>query len=147
MAHANGNGTVSDWFRRAAHEVTLWSGSWQFFLFSVVGILAWAALGPPMTYSDTWQLIVNTPTTVLTYLLGILILMEANRQSRESKIVHDELLRAIRNARDELIGLDEMNEEDLDRLQEELRRRAEKSSQRSRPAPRRNGGKRGRARS
>jgi low affinity Fe/Cu permease len=119
---------VSDWFRRAAHIVTLWSGSWQFFVFSVVGILAWAALGPPMVFSDTWQLIVNTPTTVLTYLLGILILMEANRQSRESKIVHDELLRAIRNARTELIELDEMSEEQLDLLQEELRSRARKSN-------------------
>ncbi|HET6379790.1 MAG TPA: low affinity iron permease family protein [candidate division Zixibacteria bacterium] len=115
---------MSDWFRRAAHEVTLWSGSWQFFVLSVVGVIAWAALGPPMTFSDTWQLIVNTPTTVLTYLIGILILMEANRASRESKIVHDELLRAVREARTELINVDELTEEELDRLQEQLKRRA-----------------------
>lgn len=57
---------LSDWFRSAAHQATLFSGSWQFFLVSVIGIVAWAVLGPPMDYSNTWQLIVNTPTTVLT---------------------------------------------------------------------------------
>jgi low affinity Fe/Cu permease len=116
------NETVSDWFRRAAHVVTLFSGSWQFFLVSLFGILAWAALGPVLGYSDTWQLLVNTPTTVLTYLLGILILLEANRESKESKIVHDELLRAVRKARNELVDVDEMTEEELESLQEQLRR-------------------------
>jgi low affinity Fe/Cu permease len=121
-------GALSEWFRAAAHQATLFSGSWQFFLFSVIGIVAWASLGPPMDFSDTWQLIVNTPTTVLTYLLGILILMEANRESRESKVVHDELLRAVREARNELIRVDEMSDEELDQLQADLRRRAEREA-------------------
>lgn len=114
---------IGDWFRQAAHLVTLFSGSWQFFVFSVIGIVAWAVAGPPMTFSDTWQLIVNTPTTVLTYLLGILILMEANRQAKESKIVHDELLRSVRDARTGLIGVDQMSDAELDQLEEDLRRR------------------------
>lgn len=115
------------WFRRIARLSVLWSGSWQFFLASLLGVVAWAGLGPLMGYTDTWQLLVNTPTTILSYLLGILILLEANRQSRESKIVHDELLRAIRNARSELIQLDEMSDEQLDAIQEELKERARRS--------------------
>jgi low affinity Fe/Cu permease len=114
---------VSEFFRRVAHMATLASGSWQFFIVSVAGVVAWALLGPAMGYSDTWQLIVNTPTTVLTYLLGILILFEANRQTKESKLVHDELLDAVRRARSSFVHLDEMSDEELDRLEEELRKR------------------------
>jgi low affinity Fe/Cu permease len=116
--------SITDWFRRVAHLATLASGSWQFFIVSVVGVIAWAFAGPAMGYSDTWQLLVNTPTTVLTYLLGILILYEANRQTKESKLVHDELLRAVREARTELVHADELSDEELDRLEEEIRRRA-----------------------
>ena len=115
---------VTEWFRAAAHWATLFSGSWQFFLASLIGILLWAGLGPAMGYSDTWQLIVNTPTTVLTYLLGILILMEANRETKESKLVHDELLRAVQAARNELIRVDEMTDEQIDQLEADLRKRA-----------------------
>ena len=80
---------MTEFFRGLAHRVTLAVGSWQFFLISVCLILLWAATGPLFGFSDTWQLLVNTSTTILTYLLGILILLEANRQSRESKVVHD----------------------------------------------------------
>jgi len=119
---------VSDFFRRAAHLVTVWSGSWQFFLVSLLGIVLWALLGPTMGFSDTWQLIVNTPTTVLTYLLGILILLEANRQARESKVVHDELLRATEGARDRLINIDQMSDEEIERIEQQLRQRARRRS-------------------
>ena len=77
-------------FRRLAHRVTLAVGSWQFFIASLGVLLLSAAAGPLFGFSDTWQLLVNTSTTILTYLLGILILLEANRQARESKVVHDE---------------------------------------------------------
>jgi low affinity Fe/Cu permease len=117
---------MTEFFRGVAHWATLASGSWQFFIISVIGVIAWAFLGPAMGYSDTWQLIVNTPTTVLTYLLGILILFEANRQTKESKLVHDELLGAVRAARSSFVHLDELSDEDLDRLEEELRARAPK---------------------
>lgn len=121
----DGNGERSRWFLSIARLSVLWSGSWQFFLISVAGVIAWALLGPVMGYTDTWQLLINTPTTILSYLIGILILLEANRQSRESKIVHDELLRAIRNARTELIEIDEMSDEQLEAIQQELKARAQ----------------------
>ena len=115
---------MSEFFRRVAHWATKASGSWQFFIVSVIGVIAWILLGPAMGYSDTWQLMVNTPTTVLTYLLGILILFEANRQTKESKLVHDELLEAVRRARSSFVHLDELPDEELDRLEDQLRARA-----------------------
>jgi low affinity Fe/Cu permease len=119
---------MSEWFRKIAHYATLASGSWQFFIASVVGVIAWIFLGPAMGYSDTWQLLVNTPTTVLTYLLGILILFEANRQTKESKVIHDELLAAVRDARTSLVHVDELTDEQLDDIEEQLRARAPEPS-------------------
>ena len=73
-------------------------GSWQVFLLALVLIAGWALSGPIFGFSDTWQLVINTSTTIVTFLLGILILLEANRQAKESKVVHDELIRAVRGA-------------------------------------------------
>ena len=123
---------MSEFFRRIAHTVTLSVGSWQFFLVSVVAIVLWAASGPLFSFSDTWQLVINTSTTILTYLLGILILLEANRQARESKVVHDELLEAHRGARNRLVNIDQMTDEEVSAIEADLRRRAEtKTARRS----------------
>src|SRR3982750_4879027 len=117
-------GNLGDIFRQAAHRVTLLAGSWQLFVLSIVLLAVWGLSGPLFRFSDTWQLVVNTSTTILTYLLGILILMEANRQAKESKVVHDELIRAVRGARNELINIDQMSEEEVDQLEAKLRTRA-----------------------
>jgi low affinity Fe/Cu permease len=121
---------MSETFRKVAHFATLISGSWQFFVISVLGLIFWAAAGPAMGYTDTWQLVINTPTTVLTYLLGILILLEQNRQSRESKLVHDELLRSVREARTDLINVDQLTDAQIDKLEEDLRERAKREAAR-----------------
>jgi low affinity Fe/Cu permease len=115
---------MADFFRRAAHRVTLLAGSWQLFVLSIALLVVWGLSGPVFAFSNTWQLIVNTSTTILTYLLGILILLEANRQSKESKVVHDELIRAVQGARNELINIDRMTDEEVDLLEAKLRRRA-----------------------
>lgn len=111
-------------FRRLAHRVTLLVGSWQFFIGSVLLLLLWGATGPVFGFSDTWQLIVNTSTTILTYLLGILILLEANRQARESKVIQDELLENTRGARNSLVNIDEMSDEEVAEIEKGLRERA-----------------------
>jgi low affinity Fe/Cu permease len=118
---------MGDYFRHLAHRITLLVGSWQVFLLALVLIAAWALSGPFFGFSDTWQLVINTSTTIVTFLLGILILLEANRQAKESKVIHDELIRAVKGARDTLINLDEMTEDEVDRLESDLRRRAERS--------------------
>ena len=115
---------MAEFFRRLAHRVTLAVGSWQFFIGSIGLLLVWALSGPFFGFSDTWQLVVNTSTTILTYLLGILILLEANRQARESKVVHDELVEATRGARNFLVNIDEMSDAEVDEIERLLRERA-----------------------
>ncbi len=115
---------MSEFFRLIARRVTLAVGSWQFFVSSVALLLVWAGTGPLFQFSDTWQLVVNTSTTILTYLLGILILLEANRQAKESKVVHDALIEATRGVSDSLVNIDEMTDEEVDRLEAQLRARA-----------------------
>ena len=85
---------MGEFFRHFAHRITLIVGSWQVFVLAICLILAWALSGPVFNFSDTWQLVINTSTTIVTFLLGILILLEANRSAKESKVVHDELIRA-----------------------------------------------------
>jgi low affinity Fe/Cu permease len=119
---------MSEFFRRLAHRVTLAVGSWQFFVLSLALLSIWALSGPVFGFSDTWQLIVNTSTTILTYLLGILILLEANRQAREGKIVHDELLENTRGASNALVNIDQMTDEQVAAIEDRLRARAQRES-------------------
>ena len=126
---------MDDFARHAAHKITLVVGSWQVFVLALLLIAGWALSGPIFGFSDTWQLVINTSTTIVTFLLGILILLEANRQAKESKVVHDELIRAVKGARDKLINIDEMNEADVDRLEKDLRRRAKRSKPDGEAAP------------
>jgi low affinity Fe/Cu permease len=115
---------VAEFFRRLAHRVTLAVGSWQFFIVSVLLITVWAASGPVLSFSDSWQLVINTSTTICTYLLGILILLEANRQAKESKVVHDDLLESTKGASWRLVNIDKMTDEEVNEIEERLRARA-----------------------
>jgi low affinity Fe/Cu permease len=115
---------VAEFFRDVARRVTLAAGSWQFFLISVIAIAVWAMTGPLFDFSDTWQLVVNTSTTILTFVIGILILLEANRQAKESKVVHDELLEHVKGARSSLVNIDQLSDDEVDRLEADLRARA-----------------------
>jgi low affinity Fe/Cu permease len=84
-------------------------------------VVVWAATGPLFDYSDTWQLVINTGTTIVTFLMVFLI---QNTQNRDSLAIHlklDELIRAVGHARNKLIDLEELNDEELASLQEEFR--------------------------
>ena len=91
-------------------------------------IIVWAATGPLFGFSDTWQLVINTSTTIVTFLMVFLI---QNTQNRDAKVMHlklDELIRAVKEARNELIDLKDMSEEELRNLEKEFRKlRTEKS--------------------
>lgn len=92
------------------------------FVINVLLILLWAASGPFADFSDTWQLIVNTATTVFTYLAVFLI---QNTQNRDAKAVHlklDELISSIHGARNRLVDLQNLSDEELDELQIEFQR-------------------------
>ena len=102
------------WFARIAGRVADWAGSsWAFCLAALV-IIVWAITGPVFGFSDTWQLVINTGTTIVTFLMVFLI---QNTQNRDTKALHlklDELLRAQRGARErEFMDLEDQNEEQL----------------------------------
>jgi low affinity Fe/Cu permease len=109
-------------FRKFAHGTSQFVGSPWIFVAACLVIIGWAVTGPMFHYSDTWQLVINTGTTIVTFLMVFLI---QNTQNRDTRAVHlklDELIRAIKGARNHLVNLEEMSEEELDKLQEEFQR-------------------------
>jgi low affinity Fe/Cu permease len=109
-------------FRKFAHSTSQFAGSPWIFLLACLVIVGWAMSGPMFRFSDTWQLVINTGTTIVTFLMVFLI---QNTQNRDTRAVHlklDELIRAIKGARNKLVNLEEMSDEELDKLQEEFQR-------------------------
>src|SRR5687767_244441 len=97
------------------------------FLLAVLVILLWAITGPLFGFSDTWQLVINTSTTIITFLMVFLIQSTQNRDSEAMQVKLDEIIRAIGNAKNELLDLEELEERDLLRIRrtyEDLAREA-----------------------
>ena|SRR5690349_4783941 len=118
--------TLSDAFHTFSKRLAGDVGSPWAFMAAFFVVIAWSATGSLFHYSNTWQLIINTGTTIVTFLMVFLI---QNTQNRDAKAVHlklDELIRCMKGARNRLIDLEEMSEEELDHLQRQfgrLRRR------------------------
>jgi len=113
---------MSDSFHRLAHSAATAVGRPLSFFLALAVIAAWGITGPLFHFSDTWQLIINTGTTIVTFLMVFLI---QNTQNRDAKAVHlklDELLRATRAARNTLVDLEDMSEGELEELDHEFRR-------------------------
>lgn len=113
------NGNSSGWFTRFAKATARVSGRPATFALAVVVILVWAVTGPVFGFSDTWQLIINTGTTIVTFLMVFLIQNTQNRDTEALQVKLDELIRVTQGAHNELIGLEEGGEEDLARLREQ----------------------------
>ena len=117
-------------FHRFAHRAADVVGSPAAFLTGLVVIALWGIVGPVFNYSDTWQLIINTGTTIITFLMVFLI---QNTQNRDARAVHlklDELIRSVRTARNEMVGLEALSDEELDALQNEFTRLREDAERR-----------------
>jgi low affinity Fe/Cu permease len=113
---------VTDAFRVFAHRSSTMLGSAWAFGAAVLIILLWLVTGPMFNFSDTWQLIINTATTVVTFLMVFLI---QNTQNRDAKAMHlklDELIRAVKGARNQLVDLENLSDEELKKLQKQFRR-------------------------
>ena len=113
---------VSDAFRCFAQRSSTLLGSAWAFCGAVLVIVVWLVTGPTFHFSDTWQLIINTATTVVTFLMVFLI---QNTQNRDAKAMHlklDELIRAVKGARNQLVDLEELSDNDLKKLEEQFRR-------------------------
>jgi low affinity Fe/Cu permease len=123
--------TVRDAFRCFAQRASVLLGSAWAFCGAVLVIVVWLVTGPTFHFSDTWQLIINTATTVVTFLMVFLI---QNTQNRDAKAMHlklDELIRAVKGARNQLVDLEELSDNDLKKLEEQFRR-LRKQSEKSR---------------
>ena len=111
-----------DGFHKLAVGASALTGSVWAFALALTLIVVWALLGPVFHYSDTWQLVVNTATTIITFLMIFLVQNTQNRDARAIHLKLDELIRQIHGARNSLIALEDMSDEDLDRLEREFKR-------------------------
>lgn len=97
------------------------------FCLAGIVVLIWALLGPVFQFSDTWQLVINTGTTIVTFLMVFLIQNSQNRDSEAMHVKLDELIRSLSGAQNELLDLEEMEEEDLDKVRARYGALAEKA--------------------
>src|SRR6187401_1830289 len=102
------------WFTRFAKGTAYATGRPATFALALTVVVAWAVSGPIFHWSDTWQLVINTGTTIVTFLMVFLIQSTQNRDAEAIQVKLDELIRAVGHARNELMDLEELEEEDLD---------------------------------
>ena len=111
---------MNEWFRKFANKTSEVVGSPWAFLIALLLTVAWAVSGPFFGFSDTWQLVINTASTIST---GLIVFLIQNTQNRDAKALHlklDELLRAVKGARTSLVDLENLSDEDLKKLQEQF---------------------------
>ena len=111
---------VRDVFSKFAQVTSRATGHPAAFLLALLIVVIWGATGPIFDYSDTWQLVINTGTTIVTFLMVFLIQNTQNRDSMAMHLKLDELLRAVKDARTALIDLEDLPDEELMRLQEDF---------------------------
>lgn len=110
-------------FYKIARACSTFVGSPYTFVLAVVLLLVWAVMGPAMKFSDTWQLIANTSTTIVTFLVVFLI---QNTQNRDSEAIHiklDELIRVSKKARNKMIDIEDLSDEQLDIMKKKFKNR------------------------
>ncbi|MGE5443158.1 MAG: low affinity iron permease family protein [Ignavibacteriales bacterium] len=117
---------MNQFFRKFAQKSSVAFGSSWAFIIALIVIIIWAATGPIFHFSDTWQLVINTGTTIVTFLMVFLI---QNTQNRDAKAIHlklDELIRGVKGARTGLVDLENLSDEELAQLQNEFERLRER---------------------
>jgi low affinity Fe/Cu permease len=114
--------TPPDRFGQFAAGASYWLGSKNAFVFASLIIVVWAVTGPIFHYSDTWQLVINTGTTIVTFLMVFLIQNTQNRDARAINLKLDELIRAIDKARDQMMNIEKLSDMELDSLEAQFER-------------------------
>jgi low affinity Fe/Cu permease len=108
-----------EWFSRFAHETARLTGKPAAFILAAASIVIWAVTGPLFNYSDTWQLVINTSTTIVTFLMVFLIQNTQNRDTLALQVKLSELIIAVRGAHNRLATAEDLTEEELERLHKE----------------------------
>jgi low affinity Fe/Cu permease len=127
-------------FARFAQATALWTGHPAAFLLALAVVAVWIVTGPVFNYSDTWQLVINTGTTIVTFLMVFLIQNTQNRDILAVQLKLSELVLAMKGAKNEFAAIEDLSDEELNELHEECRARAEMTAAH---IERRIGGKRG----
>src|ERR1700754_5230344 len=112
-------------FTRIAGRISYWAGQPITFVLAAALIVVWAVCGPPFHYSDTWQLVVNTSTTIITFLMVFLIQNSQNRDGAAMQAKLDELLRAVEKAREQFIGIEHLTDQQIELVRTALERHAQ----------------------
>jgi low affinity Fe/Cu permease len=123
------------WFTRFAKSTARMTGKPATFVLAAAVIVVWLVSGPLFGFSDTWQLVVNTGTTIVTFLMVFLIQNTQNRDSEAMQVKLDELIRVAKGAQNALLDLEELEEEELDRIREDYQKIAERARGELRKAP------------
>src|SRR5437764_440056 len=113
---------VNDVFRVFARRSSMVLGSAWAFILAIAIIVVWGLTGPTFHFSDTWQLIINTGTTIVTFLMVFVIQNTQNRDSKAVNLKLDEVIRAVKGARNQLINLEGLSDEDLTKLEKQFER-------------------------
>ena len=109
-----------DWFEGAATQVATAAGRPKAFLLAVLVILVWVVSGPFFHWSDTWQLVINTGTTIVTFLMVFLIQNAQNRDGSAIQAKLDELIRALEGPRNEFVGIENLTQDELAQIKKKL---------------------------
>lgn len=114
-------------FTRFAKWASRAAGRPMAFVIAVTVLLVWAVSGPIFGFSDTWQLVINTGTTIVTFLMVFLIQNTQNRDSEALQVKLDELIRATKGAQNALLDLEELEEDELDKIRDDYEKLAERA--------------------
>jgi low affinity Fe/Cu permease len=115
------------WFSHFSSYLSTMTGRPSTFVLAAALVLLWAITGPLFHYSDTWQLVINTSTTIVTFLMVFLIQNTQNRDTAAMQIKLDELIRAVEGAHNALLDLEELEEKDLSRFRKHYEKLAEEA--------------------
>ena len=117
----------SSWFTRFANGAARATGRPLTFVLALAIVVVWAVTGPIFGFSDAWQLVINTGTTIVTFLMVFLIQNAQNRDSEAMHVKMDELIRALEGAHNALLDLEELDEKTLDTIRQRYRKLAAKA--------------------
>lgn len=109
-------------FTRIAGRIAAFAGQPVAFILALLAVILWAATGPMFRYSETWQLVINTGTTIVTFLMVFLVQNSQNRDAAAMQAKLDELIRAIEAARGEFVGIEHLTDREIEEIRQQLER-------------------------